>query len=61
MLSSIVRSRVVKSIAPAMTAVRNLNVHEYQAMEIMAAHGVVVPKSQVSITVVRGSIAPLRI
>jgi hypothetical protein len=39
-----------RTAAPALGAVRNLNVHEYISMEIMNTHGIATPKGFVAST-----------
>lgn len=44
MLSSATRHALRRTAAPTVGAVRNINVHEYVAMELLEHHGVTVPK-----------------
>lgn len=49
MLASSIRSSTLRrTAAPAVGAVRNLNVHEYVSMEILEHYGVKVPRSFVA-------------
>jgi len=50
MLSSVTRHSLRRTASRAVGAVRNLNVHEYQSMELLEHHGVTVPKAYVANT-----------
>jgi succinyl-CoA synthetase beta subunit len=50
MLSTASRLLARRTAAPALGAVRNLNVHEYISMEMFKAHGIQTPECHVANT-----------
>jgi hypothetical protein len=46
--TSVSRMALRRTAAPAVGAVRNLNLHEYNSMELMKTHGIGIPAGYVA-------------